>query len=320
MRDGSVRDRSGKVYKPSTVRSYEASLAKHVYEPLGARKLSSVTFPELQDLVDDLAAGGLDGSTIRNAVMPLRVIYRRARYQIPVNPTTGLEIVARGDKPKRIVTPEVAAKMVAAIDLEERALRATAFYAGLRAGELAALRIEDVELFEEGHWGLLYVRQGWDKLEGAQEPKSSAGVRTVPVCGQLYELLDEHLLRLDRSEGLLFGRTASRPFSYSGVRARAERAYTKAKLEPADLQLHECRHSFSSWLSAAGVPDSRADRYMGHADHSTPGRYRHQLDAQYLEDAQAFGDYLRRADTPSRLAQRDRGLPTMQTTATERRT
>jgi hypothetical protein len=54
---------------------------------------------------------------------------------------------------------------------------------------------------------------------------------------------------------------------------------------------------------AVGVPGrSHVDRYMRHAYHSTPIRYRHQLDAQYLEDAQALGDYLRRADTPSRLA------------------
>jgi integrase len=79
-----------------------------------------------------------------------------------------VEIVARGDKPKRVVPPDVAAKMVAAIELEERAPDACAFYAGLRAGELAASRIEDVELFEEGRWGLLHVRQGWDKREGAQ--------------------------------------------------------------------------------------------------------------------------------------------------------
>jgi integrase len=112
MRDGSIRDRSGKAYKPSSVRSYEASLEKHVYPDLGARKLASVMFPDLQDFVDRLAADGLDGSTIRNTVNPLRVIYRRARYQIPVNPTTGLEIVAAGNKPRRIVAPDVGAKMV----------------------------------------------------------------------------------------------------------------------------------------------------------------------------------------------------------------
>jgi Phage integrase, N-terminal SAM-like domain len=137
MRDGSVRDRSGKAYKASTRRSYEASLERHVYPAFGARKLSSVTYPELQDWCDDLAADGLDGSTIRNTVNPLRVMFRRARYSIPVNPTTGLEIVAAGNKQRRIVTPEVGAKMIAALPLEERALRATA---STRASETANCR------------------------------------------------------------------------------------------------------------------------------------------------------------------------------------
>jgi integrase len=71
--------------------------------------------------------------------------------------------------------------------------------------------------------------------------------------------------------------------------------------EQTALQLHEYRHSFSSWLSAAGVPDSRADRYMDHADHSTPGRYRHQLDGQYLEDAKTLANYLRLSDSSARM-------------------
>jgi site-specific recombinase XerC len=172
MRDGSIRDRSGKAYKPSSVRSYEASLEKHVYPDLGARKLASVMFPDLQDFVDRLAADGLDGSTIRNTVNPLRVIYRRARYQIPVNPTTGLEIVAAGNKPRRIVAPDVGAKMVAAVPLEERALRATAFMAGLRNGELQGQRIEDIELFEQGRWGLIDVRGAGTASRGRRLPRA----------------------------------------------------------------------------------------------------------------------------------------------------
>jgi integrase len=288
-------------YKPSSVRSYEASLEKHVYPDLGARKLASVMFPDLQDFVDRLAADGLDGSTIRNTVNPLRVIYRRARYQIPVNPTTGLEIVAAGNKPRRIVAPDVGAKMVAAVPLEERALRATAFMAGLRNGELQGQRIEDIELFEQGRWGLIHVRAGWDRVEGVQAPKSAAGVRTVPVCEHLYEILDEHLMRLDWDAGLAFGRSASVPYFYSSARDRAQTAYERGGLEPNDLQLHECRHSFSSWLAAAGVPRERRDRYLGHVDNSMDARYTHQLDHQYLEDAAALSGYLRRADTPSRL-------------------
>lgn len=205
MRDSSVRDRSGKVYKASTRRSYRASLEQHVYPEFGGCKLSAVSFPDLQDFVDRLAAQGLDGSTIRNTVNPLRVMFRRARYSVPVNPTTGLEIIARGEKPRRVVTAEVAARMVESIPLEERALRATAFFAGLRAGELQALRIEDIELFPEGRWGLVHIREAWDKREGSQAPKSVAGKRTVPVCEPLFDVLDEHLLRLGRTSGLISG-------------------------------------------------------------------------------------------------------------------
>ena len=54
------------------------------------------------------------------------------------------------------------------------------------------------------------------------------------------------------------------------------------------LQLHECRHSFKTFLEDAEIRASRVDRYLGHADHAVQGRYSHQSDAKYLEDAQAL--------------------------------
>jgi hypothetical protein len=75
--------------------------------------------------------------------------------------------------------------------------------------------------------------------------------------------------------------------------------------QPADLGLHEAGHTYSSWLAAAGVPRERRDKYLGHADHTMDGRYTHQLDHQLLDDAKALGDYLRRADTPSRTGAHD---------------
>lgn len=200
--------------------------------------------------------------------------------------------------------------MIAALPLEVRALRATAFYAGLRSGELQALRVENIELFPEGRWGLLHVRQAWDKLEGAQAPKSGAGIRTVPVPEQLYEILDEHLLRLGRTSGLIFGRSAEAPFDYHAVRDGAERAYKAAGLVPTDLQLHECRHSYKAFLEAADIRESRVDRYMGHANHSVQARYSHQFDGKYLEDAQALSAYLRRADSPGRMEQLEKAEAT----------
>jgi hypothetical protein len=76
-----VRDRSGKIYKPSTIRSYKASLEHHVYPELGARKLFSITNPDLQDFCDRLASEGLHGSTIRNTMNPLRRILGQTASQ-----------------------------------------------------------------------------------------------------------------------------------------------------------------------------------------------------------------------------------------------
>jgi integrase len=61
------------------------------------------------------------------------------------------------------------------------------------------------------------------------------------------------------------------------------------------IGFHECRHSYSSFLDAAGVSEVRADRYMGHSNYSMRARYTHQLEAQLAEDAQRLDDYLRGA-------------------------
>ena len=70
----------------------------------------------------------------------------------------------------------------------------------------------------------------------------------------------------------------------------ADEAWKEAKLER--ITLHSCRHSFSTYLDAAGISETRADRYMGHANPSVANRYRHQLAGQLAEDAQRLDEYL----------------------------
>jgi integrase len=88
--DGTIRNRSGDVYKPSSLRGYEEAMRLRVLDDLGALKLSEVSRVAVQDLADRLLADGLDASTIRNTLMPLRAIFRRAlsRGEVAINPTT----------------------------------------------------------------------------------------------------------------------------------------------------------------------------------------------------------------------------------------
>jgi integrase len=90
MRSGAIRNRSGRPYKPSVARSYETALALYVRPDLGEMRVGDVKRRHVRRIVDDLAADGAEPSTVRNAIMPLRVIYRRAlrAEEIAVNRAT----------------------------------------------------------------------------------------------------------------------------------------------------------------------------------------------------------------------------------------
>jgi hypothetical protein len=137
-RAGAIRTRSGDVYKPSSIRGYEEALRVRVLPELGSRRLETITPRDLQDLVERLLADGHHASTIRNTLTPLRAIVRRAvaRGDLPVNPTRGLDLPAVRGRRYRIATPAEATALLDALE-HDRAVWATALYAGLRRGGCA---------------------------------------------------------------------------------------------------------------------------------------------------------------------------------------
>ena len=88
----------------------------------------------LQDFADELLSAGLSPSTIRNTVLPLRAIYRRAlhRGDVAINPTLKLALPAVRGKRDRIARADEATALLKALPNSERCLWATALYAGLR--------------------------------------------------------------------------------------------------------------------------------------------------------------------------------------------
>ncbi len=301
MRSGRIRTRSGDRYKPSAIRSYEAALRDRIFPELGGKRLGDVQRRDVQRLADDLLAEGRDPSTIRNALMPLRVIYRRAVEDgdLSVNPCANLRLPAVRGRRERIASPEEAQRLLAALPERDRPAWATALYAGLRRGELMALLWEDVDLAA----GVIRVERSYDDKGRVEiEPKSRAGRRTVPIVGALRDVLVDHKARHDRDGGLVFGSSAETPFVPSNLWRRAQRAWRRAGLDP--IGLHEARHTFASVLIAAGVNAKAITTYMGHASiQTTYDLYGKLMPGSESEAAALVDAYLARADTPLRLAQ-----------------
>lgn len=80
-------------------------------------------------------------------------------------------------KPIDVTSVDEPETILAALLEHDRALWATAIYAGLRRGELRALRCDDIDLER----GVIHVRRSWDDVEGEKATKTSAGERTVPI-------------------------------------------------------------------------------------------------------------------------------------------
>jgi integrase len=290
-----IRTKSGERYKPSVVREYERSLRLHILPTLGGPRLSRIQRRDLQRLADELLASGADPSTIRNALKPLQVIFRRAIEDgdLAVNPCERLRLPAARGRRERIASPTEAAALVSALRSADHGLWGCAFYAGLRRRELRALVWDDVDLAD----GVIRVERIMSGHGETGGPKS----RAVPIVGALRDLLVEHKLVMRRDAGLLFGPSASHPFTPTAVRKRALTAWRRAGLGP--IGLHECRHTFASLLIAAGVNAKASTAYLGHASiQTTFDLYGHLMPGNEAEAVALVDAYLERADTSTRRA------------------
>lgn len=311
---GAIRDRSGRPYKPSTLRGYRQALRLRVLPEFGAVRLNEVRRGDVQGLIDRMLGDGLAAGTVRNTLNPLQAIYRHAvrRDLVSVNPTRDLDLPAARGRRERIASAAEASVLLAALPAAERAVWATAFYAGLRRGELRALRWSDVDLGRSE----IRVQRSWDECEGSLDPKSATSSRTVPILAVLRDYLDAHKIATGREgSDLVFGRTAREAFVASTIDNRAKRAWEGAneaqreaaeeeKREPSLLEritLHECRHTFASLLIDANVNAKAIQTFMGHATiEMTFDQYGHLIPGSRDQARELVDSYLDAAATEAR--------------------
>jgi integrase len=244
-----------------------------------------------------LYAGGLSASSIRNTLLPLRAIFRRAhkRGEVAINPTEKLSLSPVHSRRDRVAAPTEVAPLLDALQPAERALYATALYAGLRAGELQALNWDDIDL----EHNLIHVRRNWDRHTGYIAPKSRSGTRRVPITNTLRrELINHRLQQGTGGKGFVFpsDRTPNKPFNPSTLRLHTSKAWKTAGLNP--IGLHECRHSYAAYMIAAGVNTKALSTYMGHSSITiTLDRYGHLLPGNETEAAHLLDTWLTNATT-----------------------
>lgn len=307
---GVIRTRGRRPFKESTIRSVRQHYQRRLERPFGRRRLDEVQLPDFQEFVDSLEMEGLSPSTIEGTILPLRLAYRWARSKgiIAVDPTDGIELPEKPRGTRVPPSPANAAALLKAVPDGDRAMWATAMLAGLRRGELLALRWEDVQLDA----GILSVTRSFNPDGGIfSTPKSRYGVRNVPIGASLARHLRTHALITGRREGLVFGDSATWPQRPESMQDRADVAWSNANAvasalaagegkEPprplARVTLHACRHLYASMSIAAGVNAHALCKYMGHSGiQVTFDLYGHLFPGNEAEASALFDAYLENA-------------------------
>ena len=217
-------------------------------------------------------------------------IYQRARrvWSLPLNPAADVDrLPERYDSAKfDFYEPEDVVAIVrelehptAAEDDRQTALPAAspqdgaivlvAAYAGLRMGEVLALRVRDIDFAAEA----IRVMGSIDHVEGIGPTKGGRG-RSVPMVPEVAQTLARILGRDDftGADDLVFPNSIGEPIDNSALRRRYKAAQKRAGLRP--LRFHDLRHTFGS-LAARVAQAREVQAWLGHADIRTTARYSH---------------------------------------------
>ena len=141
--------------------------------------------------------------------------------------------------------------------------------AGLRIGEVLALRWEDVLWNRKA----LIVRRTLIRMSSEtgityvqDSPKSKTSRRTIPLSQRAIEVLQKINNRLSTSEGYIFAREddSSLPYSYSSVEFHIKRLCKDLGI--AYRGMHAFRHTFATNCYERGCDVKILSKLLGHAD------------------------------------------------------
>ena len=222
---------------------------------------------------------------------------------IVANPASRVKAaVARGKQRMRALSHEQASRLVAAAEgTRDEALIAVALRTGMRQGELAALRWEDVDLAGGSGTkpGITVCRSADTRTrprvsttKTGEERRVGIGPRTVATLGaHRARRLEERMAATSWGDiGLVFPNTRGTIRRRGSVMYSLRQFLKKADL-PADVRFHDLRHTAVTLAIRQAMPIPVVSKMLGHADPAmTLRRYAHVLDDMRDDAARAMDD------------------------------
>lgn len=260
--------------RQSTYHTYQQLLKNHVYPVFGERYVEDITARDIIAFMNDrayLSKAYLDQmriilkSVLTAAVEEGIISTNPAESSLIKNPSKKEPQVREALSEEQIQA--VQAELLRLENREERLLLALIMYTGMRKGEAAALRWDDID-FENGEIHICRTVSGQGKQTTIELPKTKSGMRTIP----LLDCLRDILLPLKGTGFVITGDEVCKE-------GHAKYLFNKRIKKNIDLYgacMHVFRHTYASMLASNGTDIKTIQAIIGHSDiQTTMDRYVH---------------------------------------------
>lgn len=306
---------------PTTEMRYRSILNNYLLPEFGHRAIGHVTHEVVQRYINLLGTATDDEGkrahapgTIRNIYAVLRTAMAKGVRlgMVRVNPCTDVDLPRSRRQEMLFLSADEVRAVAEKIDPHYRVLIYTAAYTGMRAGELAGLQRQDVDLLR----CVVHVRRALKDVNGRLElgPTKTRAERTISLPAFLRKMLVDHLTEPTSSagpeasvftmkgggplrHGLVYGRYFRR--AVAGWTDKRGRMYPGALPERLHgLRFHDLRHTCAALSIAAGAHPKLIASRLGHSTiQITLDRYGHLYPSAEEALAEAL-DAAFSADTP----------------------
>lgn len=275
----------------ASYRNYLSRLNNHVYPAFGEKYIEDITTNDVIAFLNERA--NLSKSYLEQIMVALKSILQAAVEDqiIPINPANSKRVKNPTKKRKEKFALSVDQLNTIQAELphlktQQRLLLALVMYTGMRRGEAAALRWEDID-FERGKIHVCRTVSGQGKQTVIEEPKTEAGKRDIPLCDSLRDIL----LPLKGRGYVITGDKICKE-------SRTKWLYKQIgeKIDLYGATLHTFRHTYATMLYYTGCDVKTLQRILGHSDiQTTMNTYVHWCEKNVAQAGEAVAAAFKRS-------------------------
>ena len=256
-----LEEKSIRGLRQSSIVGVKSAINRTILPAFGHRKLKTLEKTDIIAWLKKLIDDGMKAGTAGKHLALLKSILKKGAEEgfLGRNPAVSV-------RPPKHVKPEI--KMLSNLEVEEllkiaegqpRLIILTGLLSGLRAGEILALRWQNIDLVE----GILSVRKTY-QMGRFEEPKTQKSKRGVIIPEQLVTALAKAKPDNAGDNDLVFADKNGQPLNWVYFLHK----HWNPLLQKAGVQhvkFHSLRHNYASLLLAAGEDLAFLQRQLGHA-------------------------------------------------------